>query len=106
MSKEIIVEAGAAGGSLTLYAVRNGRDWLYSSHVTESYSEDDGPAMVVPPSKVVKTWNAALKLLDDYRRGDYWPCSTLSACCKGAARQSCDGTENGCHESELLGLVP
>lgn len=68
MSNEIIVEAGAEGGSLTLYGVRNGRDWLYSSRVTESYSDDDDPAVVEPPSKVVKTWNSALKLLDNYQR--------------------------------------
>jgi hypothetical protein len=67
MNNEIIVEVGAEGGSLTLLGQRNGRGWLYNMNLFDQTLSwvDDGPE-VERTSKVVKTWAAALKLLDQY----------------------------------------
>ena len=76
MKSEIIVQAGCDGGSLTLYGQRNGRGWLYSTDMIDQTLSwvDDGPA-VERTSEVVKTWSAALKLLDQYPWHRLYPLS-------------------------------
>jgi hypothetical protein len=67
MKTEIIVKTGCDGGSLTLYGQRNGRGWLFSLNLFDQTMSwvDDGP-VVDRTNEVVKTWSAALKLLDQY----------------------------------------
>lgn len=74
MKTEIIVEAGAEGGSLTLYGQRNGRGWLYSRHLVDhiAWMSDEGP-WIEHDSEVVSTWAAALKLLDKYHFNHLYP---------------------------------
>jgi hypothetical protein len=64
--REIVVEVGAEGGSITLYGSRKSRGWHFYRNLM-----DWTPALLDEPtldhdSKVVKTWPAALKLLDQY----------------------------------------
>lgn len=67
MSNELIVHASCEGGDLTLYGMRVGRDWLFSLHLfDQTMSWVDGGPEVEHDSEVVRTWTAALKLLDKY----------------------------------------
>jgi hypothetical protein len=60
--KEVIVEIGAAGGSITLFGIRSQRGWLYSMSVEERALEEGYEY----DSDAVDTWEAALVLLDRY----------------------------------------
>lgn len=67
MKSEIIVEAGAEGGGITLYGQRNGRGWLFSRHLvdhTGAMLED--PVWIEHDSEVVSTWEEAINLLEEY----------------------------------------
>ena len=60
--KEVIVEIGAEGGSITLFGVRSPRGWLYGRSVGERIDEERSQH----DSNVVDSWEAALGLLDQY----------------------------------------
>ena len=62
--KEVIVEIGAEGGSITLLGIRSQRGWLYSMSAEEWALEDEGGYGY--DSNAVDTWEAALVLLDRY----------------------------------------
>jgi len=58
--REVIVEIGAEGGSITLFGVRSPRGWLYSRSVDEVIDEERSQHA----SNIVNSWEAALGLLD------------------------------------------
>ena len=60
--KEVIVEIGAEGGSISLFGVRSPRGWLYSRSLGELIDEERSQH----DSNVVDSWEAALGLLDQY----------------------------------------
>ena len=60
--KEVIVEIGADGGSITLFRVHGSRGWRYSRSVGELIDEERSQH----DSNVVGSWKAALGLLDQY----------------------------------------
>jgi hypothetical protein len=67
---EIIVEIGAAGGSITLYGLRTESGWLFSREVIDStpllLPEEFPEGVIHHSSSVVDSWEEALKLLDRY----------------------------------------
>jgi hypothetical protein len=77
-SKQIILRIGAAGGSITLYGLKNraGR-WLFTLGTNEttmlSFDETLSPDKVTSTSKTVDTWEDALKLLDRYPWTSLYP---------------------------------
>jgi hypothetical protein len=64
--KEVIVEIGAEGGSITLFGVRSPRGWLYSRSVDDWTPELIDEERIEHDSNVVDSWEAALGLLDQY----------------------------------------
>jgi hypothetical protein len=66
---EVIIELGAEGGSITLSGVWTERGWSFAREVTDWTPELIGEERIQKRSAVVETWEAALKLLDEYP----WP---------------------------------
>jgi hypothetical protein len=66
LEKEVIVEFGAEGGSMTLFGVRSPRGWLYSRSVDDWTPELIDEERIEHDSNVVDSWEAALGLLDRY----------------------------------------
>jgi hypothetical protein len=63
---EVILQVGAEGGAITLYGIREGSGWRYSPLVI-----DQTPSLLDEPeirreSAVVQSWQAALRLVDEY----------------------------------------
>lgn len=64
--REIILLVGAEGGGVTLYGVRDGEGWQFSFKMV-----DQTPVMldgkeIVRDSRLVESWDEALKMLDRY----------------------------------------
>jgi hypothetical protein len=64
--KEVIVEIGAEGGSITLFGVRSPQGWLYTRSVGDWTPELIDEERIQHDSNVVDSWEAALGLLDQY----------------------------------------
>ncbi len=64
---QVILEVGAAGGSLTLVGVRSAQGWQFQRKVNDCTPLliDEGPA-ISHESHWVDSWKAALKILDEY----------------------------------------
>jgi hypothetical protein len=112
MSKELIVYAGCEGGDLKLYGVRNGRGWLFSRHLLDqTMSWVDGGPEIEQDSEVVRTWTAALKLMDKYNFHRLYPievhpefrAKVLTAV---MSRNRQDGNEHGAdHWQKVCGMA-
>ena len=63
---EVIIEIGAEGGSIALYGIRTERCWVFSRKVIDQTSELIDEEWIQHNSAAVDTWEAALKLLDQY----------------------------------------
>jgi hypothetical protein len=64
--REIIVEIGAEGGSITLVGVRSGAGWRYQTSGVDWTPELLDEKRVQHESDPVQSWEAALRLLDNY----------------------------------------
>ena len=64
--KEVIVEVGTEGGSITLLGTHSQGGWVYSMSVDDWSPELIGEERIQHDSNVVDSWEAALKLLDQY----------------------------------------
>ena len=71
--KQIIVEVGAEGGSITLFGARGDQGWLYSLSVNDWTLELLGEEPIQRESAQVDTWDKAVKLLDRYHWRQLWP---------------------------------
>ena len=58
--KEVIMEIGAEGGSITLFGVNSPRGWLYSRSVGDWTPELIDEERIQHDSNVVNIWEAAL----------------------------------------------
>jgi hypothetical protein len=64
--KEIIVEIGAEGGSITLFGVRDGVKWRYHMSVADWTPELIDQERLQHDSDGAFSWEGALRLLDRY----------------------------------------
>lgn len=64
--KEIILEVGAEGGSITLFGTKNNNEWAFGLSVIDvaNYFIDDNH--MEQKSSLVTSWESALDLLDQY----------------------------------------
>lgn len=65
--KQVIVEVGAEGGSLTLYGLQSPDGWQFRVETSEAALVDDDDDMLdLPKRPWVTAWRSALKQLDSY----------------------------------------
>ncbi len=64
--KQIIVEVGSEGGSLTLYGIQSAEGWQFRVETNEVALVDDEDMPDLPVRRWVETWRSALKQLDRY----------------------------------------
>lgn len=64
--REIVVEVGAEGGSIKLYGSRTSEGWHFYRNLMDWTPELLDESKLDLDSEVVKTWPAALQLLDQY----------------------------------------
>jgi hypothetical protein len=69
--REVIIELGAEGGSITLHGIRTERGWWFLREAVECIDEDSNQEK----SAFVDSWEAALKLLDRYTWAELYPIS-------------------------------
>lgn len=74
-SKQVIVEVGAEGGSLTLYGMKSPEGWQFRLESSEGGLLDEEDMLDVPQRPWVGTWRSALKQLDSYPWTQLWPLS-------------------------------
>ncbi len=67
--KQVIVEVGAEGGSLTLYGIQSAEGWQFRVETNEAALVDDEDMPDHTERPWVTTWRSALKQLDSYP----WP---------------------------------
>jgi hypothetical protein len=74
---EVIIEVGAEGGSITLYGIRTERSWFFARKVIEIdlTGELFDDERIDKKSDAVDSWEAALKLLDQYPWSELYPIS-------------------------------
>lgn len=70
--KQVIVEVGAEGGSLTLYGMQSPDGWQFRAETNEA-ALDDGDMPDLPERPWVATWRSALKQLDAYPWTQLYP---------------------------------
>lgn len=70
--KQVIVEVGAEGGSLTLYGIQSPDGWQFRAETNEA-ALDDGDTPDLPARPWVATWRSALKQLDAYPWTQLYP---------------------------------
>lgn len=70
--KQVIVEVGAEGGSLTLYGMQSPDGWQFRAETNEA-ALDDGDTPDLPERPWVATWRSALKQLDAYPWTQLYP---------------------------------
>lgn len=70
--KQVIVEVGAEGGSLTLYGIQSPDGWQFRAETNEA-ALDDGDTPDLPELPWVATWRSALKQLDAYPWTQLYP---------------------------------
>jgi hypothetical protein len=59
---DVILQAGGEGGSVALYGLRSGSDWMFSLDFISPVSGHDKTL----PEDIAVTWEGALALLDRY----------------------------------------
>ncbi|WEN41952.1 hypothetical protein CKCBHOJB_01534 [Thauera sp. GDN1] len=64
--KEVIVEVGSEGGSLTLYGIQSAGGWQFRAETNEAALLDDEDMPDSPERPWAETWRSALKQLDAY----------------------------------------
>ena len=74
---EVILRAGAAGGTVTLYGVRTRQGWLFSRNmisVGTAHAKDPACTPSLEPSPdVVDTWPEALALIEQHQWHRLYP---------------------------------
>lgn len=70
--KQVIVEVGAEGGSLTLYGIQSPDGWQFRAETNEA-ALDDGDTPDLPERPWAATWRSALKQLDAYPWTQLYP---------------------------------
>lgn len=73
LGKEIIVEVGSDGGSLTLYGIQSPGGWKFKVETSEAALVDDEDMPDAPERPWVATWRSALKQLDGYPWTQLYP---------------------------------
>ncbi len=76
--KQVIVEVGSEGGSLTLYGIQSPEGWRFKVETSEAalVDDEDEPDMLERPW--VATWRSALKQLDGYSWTQLYPLAVHS----------------------------
>ncbi|SEA42433.1 GIY-YIG nuclease family protein [Acidovorax soli] len=70
---EVVLKAGAEGGSITLYGIRNNKDWFFGLNVVDQTPSFINESDAVHDSGVVNSWLEALELLDQYTWHELYP---------------------------------
>jgi hypothetical protein len=83
---EVILEVGGEGGGITLYGLRDPVGWRYSTSVLDQThsmlpDEFDEPG-IRKNSKVVSSWEAALRLIDRYPWHRFYPLTVHPEFCE------------------------
>jgi hypothetical protein len=63
---EIIVKVGSEGGSITLFGLRSGNNWVFSLNVIDQSMLIIDESSIESDSKLVNSWAEAITLLDKY----------------------------------------
>jgi hypothetical protein len=63
---ETIIEVGAEGGSIALYGFRTDHGWVFTRKIVDQTPEFIDQEWIEGKSDFVDSWEAALKLLDQY----------------------------------------
>ncbi|MBY4595901.1 hypothetical protein [Ottowia caeni] len=71
--KQIIVEVGSEGGSVTLHGVQSPEGWQFKVRTSEAALVDDEHMPDIPERPWVATWRSALKQLDGYPWTQLYP---------------------------------
>jgi len=71
--KQVIVEVGSEGGSLTLYGIQSAEGWRFRAETNEAALVDDEDMPDHPERPWVETWRSALKQLDGYPWTQLYP---------------------------------
>ncbi len=71
--KQVIVEVGAEGGSMTLYGIQSPDGWQLRVETNEAALLDEGDMADLPERPWVGTWRSALKQLDTYPWTQLYP---------------------------------
>lgn len=71
--KQVIVEVGSEGGSLTLYGIQSAQGWQFRAETNEVALIDDEDMPDHPERPWVETWRSALKQLDGYPWTQLYP---------------------------------
>jgi ADP-ribose pyrophosphatase YjhB (NUDIX family) len=71
--KQVIVEVGSEGGSLTLYGIQSAEGWQFRAETNEAALIDDEDMPDHPERPWVETWRSALKQLDGYPWTQLYP---------------------------------
>lgn len=80
-NKQVIVDVGSEGGSLTLYGVQSPEGWQFRVESNESALEDDEDMTDLPERPWVGTWRSALKQLDAHPWTQLHPLAVHSEFC-------------------------
>jgi hypothetical protein len=64
--REVIIEVGAEGGSIALYGFRTERGWVFTRETLDQTPELIDEDWIKSNSARVDSWEAAVKLLDQY----------------------------------------
>jgi hypothetical protein len=67
--REVVLEVGAEGGSISLYGFRTDKGWRFAWKVIDQTAELIDEPSLETSSDIVCSWEAALALLDRYP----WP---------------------------------
>lgn len=73
--KQVIVEVGSEGGSLSLYGIQSPEGWQFKVETSEAALVDDENDPGMPERPWVATWRSALKQLDGYPWTQLYPLS-------------------------------
>lgn len=73
--KQVILEVGSEGGSLTLYGIQSLEGWQFKVETSEAALVDDEDMPDMPERPWVGTWRSALKQLDGYSWTQLFPLS-------------------------------
>jgi hypothetical protein len=72
---EVVLELGAEGGSIALYGFRTEYGWLFTRETLDQTPELIDEDRIETNSACADTWEAALKLLDQYPWVELYPLS-------------------------------
>lgn len=72
---EVIIDVGSEGEGLTLYGLRTSEGWVFSRQVIAQTSKVSDGSWNRHAKRPVKTWSAALNLLDEYPWQHFYPLS-------------------------------